>query len=81
MTNLANLISINAVQANLNQEKESWQRILLKYPDYRDGFLTLANIEYQLKDKQEALDLVLKALKIDPNYAPALRFEEFLSKN
>lgn len=65
----------------LSREKASWKNILSKYPDYRDGYLTLANIEYRLSEKGNALLNVRKAIEIDPNFSKSYELEKFILAN
>lgn len=44
-----------------------WQKVTAQYPDYRDGYLKLANIAYQLGKNAAARGYIAKALELDPN--------------
>lgn len=65
----------------LLKEDRFWKEALIKYPDYRDGYVASAKVEYQLENSQNSLNLINKSLSIDPNYNVSKMFEEFLLKN
>ncbi len=55
-----------------------WQEIVGKYKDYRDGYLTLAILEYRLGDNDQARLYLKQALSIDPNFEKARDLEKIL---
>lgn len=61
---------------SLSEEKLFWENFLATNPTYRDGFLELASIEYELQNKRRALEFVGFARKIDPNSEVILQFEQ-----
>lgn len=79
--NVKELKNLSVQKEALTSEKTSWEIILSKYPDYRDGYLTLANIEYKLGERGNALLNVRKAIEIDPNFSKAYEFEKFILNN
>lgn len=79
--NTKRLNELTAEREALIEERTGWQSILLKYPDYRDGYLKLSNVEYMLGEKETALRNIYKALEIDPNFHKALEFETFFLSN
>ncbi len=66
---------------SLLSEERAWKQILNKYPDYKNGYLALSVVEYRLGESKDAWGSLNNALRIDPNYAEARSFEEFLAKN
>ena len=62
----------------LEKEKEGWTKVLIKYPDYRGGYLSLAIIEYKLGNRDKSRQYLNKALNLDPNFDEGRAFKEFL---
>ena len=62
----------------VEQQAKQWKSILLKYPDYRDGYYHLSLLEYELGHTADALKYDQQALIIDPNYAPARKLKDKL---
>ena len=46
---------------------EYWKQIISTYPEYRDGYLQLAQISYELKYLDEAKECLSRAQTLDPN--------------
>lgn len=61
-------------------EKGKWERIKDQYPDYRDAYFQLAQIEYRLNNKSKVGEYVEKTLTIDPNFKPALELQELIKR-
>ena len=55
-----------------------WQSVVKKYPDYRDGYYTLAVLSYRLKDIEYARGYLKKALELDPNFIEGRELEKKL---
>ncbi|GEM_PF-7109021 len=51
----------------LQNEKLYWQTLISQNPSYIDAYLQLAKVEVELGNKNEASDLIAKALQLDPN--------------
>lgn len=51
----------------LQNEKKYWENILKDTPTYIDGYLQIAKVEVELGNKNEALNMIQKALILDPN--------------
>ncbi len=47
------------------------EQFIAKYPDEREGYVTLAHLEFSKENWERAIELFQKALKIDPDYAGA----------
>ena len=46
----------------------SWEKVLEKYPNYRDGYLQLAYLYYKTHQNEKAKENLAKALELDPNF-------------
>ena len=55
-----------------------WQEIVNKYKDYRDGYLTLAILEYRIGESDKARLYLKQTLSIDPNFGKARDLEKIL---
>ncbi len=62
----------------LQSKLTKWEKILSTHPGYRDGYMKLAMLDYQLGDKIDANKNIENALTIDPNYIPALKLKGIL---
>ncbi|PIU33036.1 hypothetical protein COY29_04310 [Candidatus Woesebacteria bacterium CG_4_10_14_0_2_um_filter_39_14] len=56
-----------------------WEKIVAEKPDYRDGYLQLAILNYKIWQNEKAQDYLKKALIVDPNFGPALELEKIIS--
>ena len=56
-----------------------WEEIISEKPDYRDGYLQLALLHYQLYENKRAKEYLQKALELDPNFEAAREMEKILS--
>lgn len=56
-----------------------WQEVVKTKPSYRDGFVTLATLAYQLGKFDEATAFADRALTLDPNSPDAQRLLEIIS--
>lgn len=65
--------------AKLAQEKEYWLGVIAQKPDYRDGFIQLAAIHYQLNNLEKATQYLDSARVLDPNSIVVLRLSQLLS--
>ncbi len=48
--------------------KNYWEKLIAFSPTYRDGYLQLAVIYYQLGDADKAHEYISKVYELDPNY-------------
>ncbi|MGB9911659.1 MAG: hypothetical protein ACPLKP_03655 [Microgenomates group bacterium] len=55
-----------------------WERILEKYPNYRDGWLQLAVLTYKNSQEEKTKESLKKALSLDPNYLLANELEKII---
>lgn len=51
----------------IEQKLLFWQDIVAQKPDYRDGFIQLSSLSYQLNNIEQAKTYALKAQTLDPN--------------
>lgn len=57
------------MQANqLKNEARKWQQATIIYPNYRDAYLQLTLLYYQLGDMKQAKQNAEKVFELDPNY-------------
>jgi len=84
-TTILNLEKLQQKKINSNPEEIQkligwWQEFLAEKPDYRDGYLHLAKLHWQLYQDDQAQTNLQKALELDPNYEPARELEKLLSQ-
>jgi len=58
----------------------AWEKIVQEKPNYRDGYLQLAILNYKIYENQKALESLKKALEIDPNFTEARKLEKLLTQ-
>lgn len=83
----ANLVNDSLIQIQdskvthlkISTDLERWKKIVSEKPDYRDGWYQIALLEWRLSNNTEAKNALIKALELDPNYAPARDFFAYLS--
>jgi tetratricopeptide (TPR) repeat protein len=61
-------------QEKLLLDYRHWQTVIREKSDYRDAYVTLASLAYQLSRTHEARYLLKKALQLDPNFRTAQEF-------
>lgn len=64
-----------AVIGKLNQ----WEGISKTHPGYRDAYIQMASLSYELGDTNQALAYVEKALSLDPNNDTAVKLETLIA--
>lgn len=62
----------------LENQLNSWLDVVKTHPDYRDAYMHVAALAYQLKRIDEAKIYLNQALKIDPNFKPALELQKII---
>lgn len=67
-----------SIAAELRHKISTWEEIAQAKPDYRDAWLQLAKLHYELKEVNLAKYYVEKALQLDPNYEVAQQFRQLL---
>lgn len=67
------------IQDNFESEKIKelifWEEFLSKNPDYRDGWIEIARLSYELGDKDYSVGALKTAKGIDPNSEKILTLE------
>lgn len=80
VTNLQKEHLLLAKKADLQKQIYLWQAVVQKHPDYRDAYIKLALLEYQVKNYKASAEYTKKSLEIDPNYDIAKKIEQILQK-
>lgn len=60
------------------EEIKKWEKITQDFPGYRDAYLKLASLYYQLYQNEKAEENLKKALDLDPNFEPAKEMGKIL---
>jgi tetratricopeptide (TPR) repeat protein len=68
-----------SIPANIKKEIAFWEEQVKSKPDYRDAYIKLSSLYYQLQEFDKAKENLEKARQIDPNY-PEVRQLEILLK-
>lgn len=55
-----------------------WEKVIEKYPDYKDGYLTLSALEYRMKNFTKSKEYLQKVFEIDPNSKEGRKLESLL---
>lgn len=63
-------------KANLQKDYAYWQSVIAEKSDYRDAYLKLAALAYQLSYSSEAKNYLSQALELDPNNPALIKFSE-----
>jgi len=58
---------------------DAWEKIVQEKPNYRDGYLQLAILNYKIYENEKAEEYLNKALAIDPNFEPAKELKKIIS--
>jgi tetratricopeptide (TPR) repeat protein len=58
----------------------SWEKIIIAKPNYRDGYLQLAFLNYKIYQTEKALFYLDKALIIDPNFEVSRRLKKIITQ-
>lgn len=62
----------------IEKEIKEWEEIVEKTPTYRDGYLKLATLYWQLRQDDKAKAALERVKEIDPNYGATYELEEKL---
>ncbi len=65
-------------RSNLEGQLNYWQNIVAQKPDYRDAYLELASLSYQLSRFSEAKNYLNQAVALDPNGTTVNKLSEVL---
>lgn len=69
--NLKEFNKIQKEKLNLVSELSYWQQVAKEYNGYRDVYLRIANLQFQLGKVDEAKKSLEKVLSLDPNFKEA----------
>jgi len=69
--NLQKIETVKKHKVALIHELTYWQNIARQYPNYRDVYFRVANLQYQLGERAEAKKSLDHVLAIDPNFEAA----------
>lgn len=64
--------------AGLEKKYAFWQTVASSRPDYRDAFITLAALAYQLGKTEEARSWLTRAFTLDPNSPVIQKFSTLI---
>ena len=73
LTKVENLIS---APGEVLLATTQWEEIVRQYPDFRDAYLKLSQLYFQLYQNEKVKENLEKALEIDPNFEPAKEMEK-----
>lgn len=74
------LDEVRGAPQRLENEVAYWQSVVAKFTDYRDAYLQLSALTYQLNRLDEAKQYLQKALDLDPNNPVSQKLQEFFSQ-
>lgn len=67
-----------AREKRIEAEITSWEQALEKYPGYRDVYLRLAILNWQINNQKNAKEHLQKAKELDPNFEITKELEEIM---
>ena len=70
------LEEIKAEPQKIKNEISFWEKVVASKPDYRDAYLQLSILHYQIYETQKAKAYLEKAREIDPNFESTKNLEE-----
>ena len=76
--NLNTYQKVSSERIKIVSQINTWQSIVKKYKDFKDGYLQIAVLEYRLGDYDKAKIYCDKALLLDPEYSDAIELNEKL---
>lgn len=62
----------------IEAEITEWEKILEKYPGYRDVYLRLVVLNWQINNEEKAKEHLQKAKELDPNFETTKEIEKIL---
>lgn len=63
---------------DIRQLIAGWEKVVVEKPDYRDAYLQLAWLHYQIFENEKAKNYLQKALILDPNYESAHALQKII---
>ena len=76
--NFSTYQKVSSERIKIVSQINTWQSIIKKYKDFKDGYLQIAVLEYRLGDYNKARVYCDKALLLDPEYSDAIELNEKL---
>ena len=65
-------------EKKIEEQYAFWKSVAIARPDYRDAFITLTSLSYQLGDRKEARSWLDRVQAIDPNSPVIQKFSTIL---
>ena len=62
----------------IREEISFWEKVVAQKPDFRDAYLQLALLNYQIYNLDKAKEYLQEAKKIDPNFKATKELEKIL---
>lgn len=69
---------IEAERNNIYSEIVYWEKVVKRYPNYRDAYFALSVLEYRIGDIKKAKEYLTKVFKLDPNFKEGKELEKIL---
>jgi len=76
--NFSTYQKVSSERIKIVSQINTWQSIIKKYKDFKDGYLQIAVLEYRLGDYNKARVYCDKALLLDPEYSDAIELNKKL---
>lgn len=77
---MGDLQELEKARLGIQKELVFWEKVVEKHTDYRDAFMKVSLLQYQLGDMDGAKKSLEKALELDPNFAKARELQKVLEK-
>lgn len=71
-----NVLGAQTEKQRVEQDYAFWQSVIQEKPDYRDAYLVLGSLAYQLSRIEEGKTYADKALELDPNNTTSLKLRQ-----
>ena len=76
--NFSTYQKVSSERIKIVSQINTWQSIIKKYKDFKDGYLQIAVLGYRLGDYNKARIYCDKALLLDPEYSDAIELNKKL---
>lgn len=77
-TSLETVTKWEQEEKKIDEQYTFWKSVASTHPDYRDAFITLTSLAYQLGNIEEAHAWLAKAVTLDPNSLSVQKLREHL---
>ena len=78
--NFSTYQKVSSERIKIVSQINTWQSIIKKYKDFKDGYLQIAVLGYRLGDYNKARIYCDKALLLDPEYSDAIELNKVFGK-